>query len=300
MAIRVFGERGLLAAIACLTIAGFLSGQSTEDVAKPNPDAKSAGSTQQGTVPSPAQTDPPRGGFGRSPEPSANSDAKFVVEAGTKILLNMINSVSTKQAAVGDRIYLETAFPIVTNGKVVIPQGSWVQGTITQLKRPGRIKGRGELYVRFDSLTLPNGTTRNFLARMGSMDGRSTEDIDKAEGKIKSSGNKAGDAGTIARTTAAGAGVGTIAGTATGNYGKAAGIGAAAGAAAGLAGVLLSRGPDATLTKGTTMEMVLDRPLTFTDSEINFDHVPPRAGLAEGGPVQPSQSNRPGWTPWPL
>jgi type IV secretion system protein VirB10 len=49
-----------------------------------------------------------------------------------------------------------------------------------------------------------------------------------------------------------------------------AGIGAAAGAAAGLIGVLLSRGPDAVLAQGTTLEMVLDRPLTFTEAEIDF------------------------------
>jgi type IV secretion system protein VirB10 len=207
----------------------------------------------------------------------------------------MINSVSTKHAAVGDKIYLETAFPVLAKGKVVIPQGSWVQGTITELKRPGRVKGRGELYVRFDSLTLPNGVSRDFRARIGSMDGRSTEEVDKAEGKIKGNGNKKEDAITVAQTTGAGAGLGTIAGAATGHYGMGAGIGGAAGAAVGLASVLLSRGPDATLTKGTTMEMVLDRTLSFNESELDFSHVPPRAALADGGPQQPQQNNRRSW-----
>jgi type IV secretion system protein VirB10 len=49
-----------------------------------------------------------------------------------------------------------------------------------------------------------------------------------------------------------------------------AGIGAAAGATAGLAGVLLTRGPEAVLAKGSTIEMVLDRPLVFEASEVNF------------------------------
>ena len=84
----------------------------------------------------------------------------FVLDAGTRIPLSMLNSVSTKHSAEGDRIYLETIFPIMANGRIVIPPGSYVAGTVTQVKRPGRIKGRGELYVRFDSLTLPNGVTR--------------------------------------------------------------------------------------------------------------------------------------------
>jgi type IV secretion system protein VirB10 len=226
-------------------------------------------------------------------------EAAYLVDPGTRILLNMINSVSTRQAAVGDRIYLETAFPVLSNGKVVIPQGSWVQGSVTQVKRPGRVKGRGELYVRFDSLTLPNGVTRDFRARIGTMDGRSTEEVNKEEGKIKANGNKGGDATRIAETTAAGAGLGSLAGYGAGHAGMGTGIGAAAGAAGGLAAVLLSRGPDATLTKGTTLEMVLDRQLSFTDSELDFSHIVPRASLSEGtGPVQP-QSNS-GGRRWPL
>jgi type IV secretion system protein VirB10 len=49
-----------------------------------------------------------------------------------------------------------------------------------------------------------------------------------------------------------------------------AGIGAAAGATAGMIGVLASRGPDAVLARGSTLEMVLDRPITFTENELNF------------------------------
>ena len=62
----------------------------------------------------------------------------YVIAAGTKIPLSLINSVSTKHAAEGDRVYLETVFPILDKGKIVIPPGSWVAGTITQVKRPGR------------------------------------------------------------------------------------------------------------------------------------------------------------------
>ena len=224
----------------------------------------------------------------RAAEPAASE--QYVIEAGTRIPLAMINSVSTKNAAVGDRIYLETVFPIMAKGRIVIPPGSWVAGTVTSVKRPGRIKGRGELYVRFDSLTLPNGVTRDFRARIGSLDGRAREDLDREEGKIRSEGNKAGDARTVGEATAAGASAGTIAGAIGGSTGMGAGIGAAAGATAGLVGVLLSRGPEAVLAKGTTLEMVLDRPLTFTEEEIDFGPAMhrPRRHSTDDGP-QPKQ-----------
>ena len=202
------------------------------------------------------------------PTKPATGEKIFTVQAGTKIPLSMINSVSTKSAAEGDRVYLETVFPILVAGRIVIPPGSYVAGTITETKRPGRMKGRGELYVRFDSLTLPNGTTREFRSRIGTLDGRASEELDKNEGKIKSEGDKSGDARTVGETTAAGASVGALAGSVAGRAGMGAGIGAAAGAAAGLMGVLLSRGPDAVLAKGTTLEMVLDRPLVYEASEL--------------------------------
>lgn len=210
----------------------------------------------------------------------------YTVQTGTHIPLGLINSVSTKHSAPGDRIYLETVFPIVIDSHIVIPPGSYVTGTVTDVKRPGRVRGRGELYVRFDSLTLPNGVTREFRSRLGSIDARGDERLDKKEGVIQGDSNKGGDARTIGEGAASGAGIGAIAGAAAGHVGLGAGIGGAAGAAAGLAGVLLTRGPDAVLAKGSTIEMVLDRPLTFEATEVNFNSTPGSGHFSDGsGPV---------------
>ncbi|MBI4874860.1 MAG: hypothetical protein HY822_09545 [Acidobacteria bacterium] len=221
---------------------------------------------------------------------AAGAAGQYKVEPGTRIPLNLINSVSTKHASEGDRVYLETAFPILVDGRIVIPPGSYVAGTITQVKRPGRVKGRGELYLRFDSLTLPNGVTRDFRARIGGLDGRGSEELDRTEGKIKSEGNKGGDARTVGEAAAGGASVGAIAGSVGGHSGMGVGVGAAAGATAGLLGVLLSRGPEAVLAKGTTIEMVLDRAVTFEENELDFSGAPPRRSSADGsGPLPPHQ-----------
>src|ERR1700722_19604327 len=107
--------------------------------------------------------DAPAAGQATAP---AGQPTPFMVQPGTRIPLSMINSVNTKNSAAGDRVYLQTVFPIISNGKIVIPPGSYVEGTVTEVKRPGRVKGRGSLFVRFDSLILPNGVTRDFRSRV--------------------------------------------------------------------------------------------------------------------------------------
>jgi hypothetical protein len=178
--------------------------------------------------------------------------------------------VGTKHSVPGDRVYLQTVFPILVDGRVAIPPGSYVLGVVTQIKRPGRVKGRAELYVRFDSLTLPNGTLREFHGRLSAVDARGDEKLDEKEGAVKGDSNKGSDAKTIGEAAITGATVGELASIPSHSYGLGAGVGAAAGAAAGLIAVLVMRGPDATLAQGSTIEMVLDRPLVFKDSELNF------------------------------
>jgi type IV secretion system protein VirB10 len=197
----------------------------------------------------------------------------WTVEKGTKVPLELINSVSTKNSAEGDRIYLQTVYPVIVDGRMVIPPGAFVNGTVTGVKRPGKVKGRGEIYIRFDALILPNGTTRDFRARVGSLDGRAGEELDREEGRIRSEGNKGGDARKAGEAAAAGASVGAIAGSVAGRAGMGAGLGGAAGAGAALAGILMTRGPEAQLTAGSVVEMVLDRNLNFTRDELDHPAV---------------------------
>lgn len=199
----------------------------------------------------------------------------YTVTAGTKVPLQLLNSISTKSAAVGDRVYLQTNFPVLSDGRIVIPPGSYVTGTVTQVKRAGRVKGRAELYVRFDSLTLANGVTRDFRAALGNVDGSNPGKVDRTEGKVEGDGSKSSDAMKVGEAAGWGAMVGGVASRST----TGTGIGAAAGAAAGLAGILMSRGQDAIIERGSTIEMVLDRSLRFTDEEL--------AGVAPAHPGVP-------------
>ena len=58
-----------------------------------------------------------------------------------------------------------------------------------------------------------------------------------------------------------------------------------------MAGVLLTRGPDAVLAKGTTIEMLLDRSLSFNESELNFgNYQAPRASAVTGSEADKAKS----------
>lgn len=229
----------------------------------------------------------------------AATPGDYVVDRGSKIPLNLMNTLSSKQAAEGDRVYLETMFPVLVNGKIVIPPGSYVAGTVTQVKRPGRVKGRGELYLRFDSLTLPNGVTRDFRARVGGMEGGGDNEPDRSEGKIKGGGSKGDDARTIGQAAQMGTMVGGIAGAVSGRPITGIAGGAAGGAAAGLAGVLLTRGPDVVLPKGSMVEMVLDRSLQFTQQDLDFSAAPAHRPTTVVAAPAPAEKRRGAW-PFPF
>lgn len=227
-----------------------------------------------------------------SAEEAVTDEDATTIPRGTRVPLMLLNSVSTKHAAPGDLVYLESVYPVVVDGRIVIPPGTYVSGSVTQAKRPGKIKGKGELYLRFEQMILPNGVIRDLVGRVGSLDGRSPESFDREEGKIQSQSGAGGDARTVGESAAAGASIGVIAGAANGSTGMGLGLGSAAGAAAGLAGVLLTRGPDAILERGAQLDMVLDRDLEFDEEELTFENALRNPGGANVGPGPDPNRNR--------
>jgi len=176
-----------------------------------------------------------------------------IVPAGTVIPVTLTNRITTKHAKDGDGVYGKTAFPVTVNNKIVIPEGSNVRGKITEVRRPGRVKGKGELTLTFQTLVLPSGITVPIYTSLRSAGGAGER---KGEATVQGDSSKGEDAKTVGTTAAQGALIGVIA-----DRGKGAAIGGAAGAAAGTAAVLLTRGHDLILEPGTTIEVVLDRPL---------------------------------------
>jgi hypothetical protein len=219
-------------------------------VAAPPPAAPAAAPSVEAPAAGWRQTEPGSGTqqpvLATRPAPGVPPD--ITVPTGTRVLLSLINEVNTKYAKEGDHVYLRTASPVAMNGRLVIPRGSDVEGIITRAKPAGKVVGKGELYIRFDSLILPNGVSRDFRARPPGEEG-------KVEG-----GGKSADGRTVIEGAGAGGAIGAI----THGLGGAA-IGGVGGA---LAGVLLSRNQNVVLRAGTHLEMVLDRDLVFHPDEL--------------------------------
>jgi hypothetical protein len=189
------------------------------------------------------------------------------IPAGTRVGVVLENGISTRSAKPGDSIYLRTSFPITQNNRIVIPVGAYLRGELLETKRPGKVKGKGEFRMKLSTLIFPNGYTVDLNAAPRSADSGGKETTD-SEGKITGPGGKGKDVGTVAETTATGAGIGAIASGA-----KGAGIGAGIGGVAGLAAVLLTRGPEAELPRGSTLDVVLEHDLSLDGSQIQYTHV---------------------------
>ncbi len=181
------------------------------------------------------------------------------IPKGAHVLLRMVNSISTKAAQQGDYVYLRTASPITVDGRIVVPEGSYVQGVVSYAKRSGRVAGKAELGIRLESLTLPGGQGLKFAPRLASVDSNESEQKVDSEDLVKQGSSHGKDVERIAILAGSGASIGGF----TDRSWKGAGIGAGVGSAVGLATVLATRGKEAELRQGSTLDVVFDRPVVI-------------------------------------
>jgi hypothetical protein len=198
------------------------------------------------------------------PEPSKPAPStELMIPAGTKVPVALKHAISTKGAREGDPIYAETTFPVVLNDRVLIPANTYVQGRISNIKRPGRIKGRAEVLIHFTTMIYPSGYTVLLPGAIDNVPGAENTNMKGEEGTIQQSGSKAKDVGTVASTASTGAVIGGLS-----QGGKGALVGAAAGGVVGTAIALLTRGNDVRLESGTTLEMVIQRSIPVDSSRV--------------------------------
>jgi type IV secretion system protein VirB10 len=206
--------------------------------------------------------------------PSASPQA-LIIPAGTKVPVVLKHAISTRASREGDAVYAETSFPVVANGRVLIPAGTYVQGRISYIQPAGRIKGRAEVLMHFTTLIYPSGYTVLLPGAVENAPGVDKTKIKDEEGTIRAdsqTGQKIATAAGVAATgTAIGAGV--DGGT------KGALIGAGIGGAVGTAIGLLTRGNDVKLDAGTSIEMVIQR-----DVPVDPVRVPKTTSTASTAP----------------
>ena len=191
-------------------------------------------------------------------------EASLTIPAGTKVPLALKQAISTKNAREGDAVYAETTFPVVLENRIVIPAGTYVQGKISHIQRPGRVKGRAEVLMHFTTLIYPSGYTVMLPGSVENIPGAEKTSMKGSEGTVRQDSQTGQKVGTVGSTAATGAVVGGLSAG-----GKGALIGAGAGGAVGTAIALLTRGNDVRLENGTSVEMVIQRPITLDPTRFH-------------------------------
>jgi hypothetical protein len=163
----------------------------------------------------------------------------LVLPEGTEMTVRLEQPLSSRTARVEDRFDATVARPVYVDGRIVIPDGSRVQGTVTVVERAQRPARGGRLNLAFDRLLLDDGTTVDLSARLVQV----KENI--------------GSGGTL-KQGAIGAAIGGILGRVLGGT-KGAIMGVLLG---GAGGAIASSGDDVELPEGTVFTLQLDRPTT--------------------------------------
>ena len=139
------------------------------------------------------------------------------IPAGTKVLLTIRSAINTKTAQAGDGVYLQSSFPVIANGRAVIPAGVYVQGVVDSVERHIRIKGPAKLTMHFTSIIFPNGSVVEIPGQVNSLPGSDGPKVKGDEGTVQQSSSVGDVAKAAGQGAAIGAGVGGISGGVNGH-----------------------------------------------------------------------------------
>lgn len=182
-----------------------------------------------------------------NPAASASGESvkyrEVTLPAGTVLPVDLQTAVGSDTSRVEQPVSGRLRHGVTSQGVEVLPAGTTVSGHVTAAERPGKVKGRGMIALRFTQLDTP-GEGRTAI---------STATISRLAPATKQK-----DALEIIGPAAAGAVIGRIAG------GKgAARKGAVIGGGAGAGYVLATRGKDVRLAPGANLAVKLTAPVTF-------------------------------------
>jgi hypothetical protein len=166
---------------------------------------------------------------------------EVTLPAGTTLRLDLKSSVASDTSKVEDTVRAALRQAVVVDGHTVLPAGTELVGTVTDVARSGRVKGRARVAYRFSSL-------RHDSERY---------DINTAPIAHEAEATKKKDATKIAIGAGAGAALGAILGGGSG-----AAKGAAIGGGAGTGAVLATRGDEVRRGPGADVTTRLTAPLT--------------------------------------
>jgi hypothetical protein len=177
------------------------------------------------------------------------------VAAGTRFLVGLQETLSTKNSRNGDRFRVKTLEPLYAADGTILPSGTQFRGHVDRVDA-GQKTGRARMWLTFDDVKVSNGRIP-LVADVFDVPGVHSLKVDyNREGGIEVRNSSR-------QQQAEAAAAGAFAGAAPGvveHSGKDAAMGAAAGAATAFM-VASGLGQELTLERDTKLELILDRPL---------------------------------------
>jgi hypothetical protein len=195
-------------------------------------------------VPPATVAEPPRPVEPQPVAPPVPQFEEVIVPAASVIGLQVESTLSTERARLEDRVEARVTRDVLAAGRVAIPAGSRMIGSVTLVERGGKVKERARLGLRFHTLVLGDGSEVALQTEPIYRDGESP----------------AGDSAKKIGVAAAG---GAILGAILGGK-KGAAIGGATGAGAGTAAVMTGDRQAASLRSGEIITARLSSPATIT------------------------------------
>ena len=170
------------------------------------------------------------------------TQAATSVPTGTAVTVTIDQSISSKNAAVGQGVVATVAHDVTADGKVVIPKGAHAKLVVTSVQASGRLSTPAKLYLRLKSVEVH---------------GKSYTIATSSSGRTMGGKGKR-DAGFIGGGAGAGALIGGLAGG-----GKGALIGAGVGAGAGTAGAAATGKKEVEFPAETRLSFTTRAPVTI-------------------------------------
>ena len=183
--------------------------------------------------------------YGQTGSNNPSGNGSFIIPNGELLTATLDTDLTTKDAQPGQRFTMTVTSPAQYQGAVI-------EGTVASVTRSGRISGRSEMSLNFDSVRMPNGSTYQYAGFIESVRTASgqTVQVDN-EGTVRDDSSQTK---TTAERAAIGTAVGAIIGAIAGG-GKGAAIGAILGAGAGAGSVYAQGRDDLVLTRGTEVSI---------------------------------------------
>lgn len=173
------------------------------------------------------------------------SDAIIIIPTDTELIVELVDELGTERSREGDKFTGKIISPMELNGAII-------EGRVSKIQKPGRIKRRSEMLLSFDRIILTEGRWSNFnaiLTEVLPVKGDNVKQVD-TEGTVEGKSSVKGDITKVGGATGTGALVGVIVGGPVG-----AAVGAGVGAAFGVGAVVVERGKHIRLNKAQQLRI---------------------------------------------